>query len=150
MIRELKPHDKIYFEKLFFYDITRFIQTLSSGLRISDDNFDLLLDLTNEDFYEDMKSLEYDNPSRLNKVLTAHYVTEFLLAVLQFTFAFFVKGTSSVGQKEKQKEKRVYDHRKPLEADFDLRDTAFVHTEHLVQSFGAVSKQIAESLGQIW
>lgn len=90
-MRELKEHDREYFEKSFSQDITRFISTICKDLRVDNQIFHLILDLQAQENYEQMKELELDQPHLLNKVLTTHFTTEFLLSVLQFTFAFFVR-----------------------------------------------------------
>ena len=58
---------------------------------MNDKNMNLMLDLTNEHFYDDMRELESSDPHRLDQVLAAHFVTKFVLDILQFSSAHFMR-----------------------------------------------------------
>ena len=70
-----------------------FIKTIATGLdnTMNEANMSLMLDLTNEHFYEDMKDMEKDDPARLDQILAAHFVTKFVLDIMQFSCAHFVR-----------------------------------------------------------
>ena len=111
--------------------------TISEGLAITDSNFDLLLDLTYECGYDSMKDLEFSDPAKLDKVLTAHFVTKFLTDVLQFCTAFYVKVKGAGDKKEEKPTREVYDHRKKIEAGLDFKD-AHCDLEFVVGHFEKV------------
>ena len=92
-LRKLKEDDLEFFNKEFFFVVRQFIRSIANGLdnTMTEDGVELMLKLTNEDFYDDMKELERNEPERLDKTLASHFVTKFLLDVIQFCFTFFVK-----------------------------------------------------------
>lgn len=108
----MKEHDKVYFETEFVTEMVSFIKIITSGLEnvIGNNNFDLLTDLNNESFYDEMKDLEDSDPKRLDQVLSAHYVTRFLTDILQFGVAYFTRAISKAQGKEPE-QRRLYDHR---------------------------------------
>lgn len=97
-----------------------------------------------------MKDLEIDDPIKLDLVNRAHFVTHFLHNVLQFSFAFFIRGTYSEKQKENQKQRRMYDHRTALEFELDVRDTALLGFEFIVESFKELIEHIYKTLERMW
>ena len=72
------------------------MRSISDGLdnTMTEAGVELMLKLTNEDYYDDMKELERNDPERLDKTLASHFVTKFLLDIIQFCFTFFVKARS--------------------------------------------------------
>ena len=148
-IRELKEDEKEYFEKDFSGDITRFILAISSGVKgvMTNSNMDLMLSLTNESFYDEMKELEDSDPKNLDLVLTSHFVTKFLVDVLQFSFAFFVRASNAGSEPDK---KSFYDHRKKVDLDRDCKETALLNLEFVVANFEQIVMVSVESLNSIW
>ena len=49
---------------------------------MTNSNMSLMLDLTNEHFYDEMTELEKTDPQRLDHTLAAHFVTKFVLDFL--------------------------------------------------------------------
>jgi len=121
-MRELKAHDKAFFEQDFCEQVISFIKAISSNLKgvMNDKNYDLMLDLTNENFYDDMKDLEDDEPTRLDQVLASHFVTKFILDVLQFCYAYLVRAKTAASLNPPDK-KQFYDHRTPIILEQDCQ-----------------------------
>jgi hypothetical protein len=73
-----------FFEKDLCAEMVRFVKIVGSNLKgvMNDSNLDVMLDLTYEHFYDGMKDMEDEQPERLDQVLTAHFVTKFILDVL--------------------------------------------------------------------
>ena len=95
-LRELSKDDLDFFKKEFPIVVSWFINQITKGLEraISNlDGFNLLLDLTYEKFYDEMTEMERKEGEKLDRIMSAHFVTKFLIDVLQFSFAFFVKAT---------------------------------------------------------
>jgi hypothetical protein len=46
------------------------------------DGFNLLLDLTYEKFYDEMTEMVRKEPQKLDKIMSAHFVSKFLIDVL--------------------------------------------------------------------
>jgi hypothetical protein len=46
------------------------------------DGFNLLLDLTYEKFYDEMTEMERKEGEKLDRIMSAHFVTKFLIDVL--------------------------------------------------------------------
>lgn len=88
-----------------------FVNNISRGLerQVNIDSFDLLLDLTYESFYDQMTEMEKDEPKKLDLILTSHYVSRFLLDMLQFSFAYFVR--AEMVNEFAPSERALYDHR---------------------------------------
>ena len=57
---------------------------------MNDSNMNLMLDLTQEHFYDEMTELEKTNPAKLDHTLAAHFVTKFVLDFLQFSSAHLI------------------------------------------------------------
>lgn len=57
---------------------------------MTNSNMSLMLDLTNEHFYDEMTELEKTDPERLDHTLAAHFVTKFVLDFLQFSSAHLI------------------------------------------------------------
>lgn len=92
-IRHLDEDDVKFFKSDFAYIVIYFIKSVTMGLEkssLNNDNLDLLLDLTQESFYDDMKILEAKDPKKLDTILSSHFITKFLLDVLQFSYAYYV------------------------------------------------------------
>lgn len=70
----------------------KFIKSISAGLdgKMNDAAADLMLNLTNENFYDGMKELEKSDPAWLDSTLSSHFVTKFLMEIQQFIFGYFV------------------------------------------------------------
>ena len=121
-IREMKAHDKKFFETELCNEMISFVKVVSSNLKgvMNDKNLDLMLDLTNENFYDEMKDMEEEQPERLDQVLTAHFVTKFILDVLQFLFAYLVRAKTAA-QLNPPEERRFYDHRRNLTLQDDCQ-----------------------------
>ena len=77
---------------------------------IDNQNFDLLADLTYESNYDLMKDLEKNDPFKLDQVLSAHFLSKFLLDILQFSFCYFVVALPLNKEEEKAKH-QLNDHR---------------------------------------
>lgn len=48
---------------------------------MTDQGMEQMLDLTNENYYDEMKEMEVNDPEKLDKTLAAHFVTKFLLDI---------------------------------------------------------------------
>lgn len=83
-IRKLSQEDEIFFKKHFTKVVIWFIQNISQGLdqQVTGESFNLMLDLTYESFYDDMTKMEKEDPQKLDKALSAHFVTRALLDFL--------------------------------------------------------------------
>jgi hypothetical protein len=83
-IRHLDEGDLQFFEDSFYLVVIEFMKSISEGLdkTINNSTFNLLLDLTNENFYDEMVELGKNEPHKLDAVLSSHFVTKFSLDVL--------------------------------------------------------------------
>jgi hypothetical protein len=59
-IRHLSEEDLTFFRQSFYLVLIEFIKSISQGLEkvVNNETFNLLLDLTNEHFYDEMKEME--------------------------------------------------------------------------------------------
>jgi hypothetical protein len=133
-LRELKKHDAVYFETGFAQDLVHFIEGITAGLKIDEASFWLLMDLTTEEMYDQMKLLEYNDPRKMDAVLSAHFCTKFLVDILQFTHAFFVKADPELRESEAR---TFYDHRTKLLCDIDGK-TASLKLSFFTDAIGKV------------
>ena len=113
-LRKLDDDDLAYFRSDFCHVVVWFIESVTQNLEgaLSKGNWDLLLDMTYERNYEQMVKLEKESPAELDKVLSVHFVTGFMLDILQFCFAFFVVAKPINSETPKRE---IYDHRLPLD-----------------------------------
>jgi hypothetical protein len=113
-IRHLSEDDQTFFRTTFYLIMVQFIKSISTGLHKVVDNstFNLLLDLTEDRFYDEMKEMERKQPQKLDQILSAHFVSKFCIDVLQFSFAYFVEAQ---GTKEEPEKRSLYDHRTPID-----------------------------------
>ena len=84
-IRHLDEDEVDFFKKEFTYIVIYFIKCVSFDTEknaINNSNVDLLLNLTQESFYDEMKQLEKDDPAKLDNMLSSHFITKFLLDIL--------------------------------------------------------------------
>ena len=85
--------------------------------------------------------MEDEEPERLDLVLSTHFVTKFLLDVIQFSSAFYIR--CEYQQHTLPDKRSLYDHRKPLDLTQDLSHTAhilkFTYTSHLFEEIIGVS-----------
>jgi hypothetical protein len=83
-LRKLTEDELVFFRTNFYLVLVEFIKSISQGLhkQINNETFNLLLDLTNEHFYDEMKEMERKEPQKLDKMQASHFVTKFCLDVL--------------------------------------------------------------------
>lgn len=107
-----------------------------------------MLDLTNESFYDEMKKMEKDEPQKLDKALSAHFVTRALLDFLQFSFAYFVKADPV--NETTPEEKSFYDHRKGIDAVSDGANIGLLKLSYLIDNFEDLLRELMAALIKIW
>ena len=135
--------------------MTHFITIVTKNLDNAVDNttFDTLLDLTYEKSYDQMKKMERESPQKLDLLFASHFSTKFLLDMLQFCFAYFVKAKGShkfTEEEAKLKLRELYDHRTPVNLQKDGVETASLELEFVVKNFENITKAALESIFRIW
>lgn len=84
-LRELNKDDIDFFKKEFPIVVSWFINQITKGLEkviTNTDGLNLLIDLTYDKFYDDMTEMERKEPQKLDRIMSAHFVTKFLIDVL--------------------------------------------------------------------
>mmetsp|Transcript_6748 Transcript_6748/g.11315 ORF Transcript_6748/g.11315 Transcript_6748/m.11315 type:complete len:208 (+) Transcript_6748:959-1582(+) len=119
---------------------------------ITNENVEKLLDLTYEKNYDMMKEMEESEPRKLDRLLASHFASKFLLDILQFAFAYFVKAQPFFSETEEERLKRreLYDHRSLLDEVVDGRDSSLLRLEMITPNFKSLLKSVVETLGKIW
>lgn len=106
--------------------------------------FNYYMDFTNPNFIDEYEEEEHKNPEKLYGVESAHYTICYLFDLLQFTFQFMVM-TEPVLKKEEGKmevddpKAKIYDHRKPIDAESDL---VFYKFKYYFESFEDVLSEV--------
>ena len=77
--------------------------------------------------------MEKDDPKKLDLILTSHFVSRFLLDMLQFCFAYFVK--AELVNEYAPPERAVYDHRARVDVEKDGADIALTSLTYLIDNF---------------
>ena len=149
-IRHLSDDDMEFFKNVFSLVVVEFIKSISSGLdkTVNNDTFSLLLSLTYDSYYDEMEELEKKDPQTLDSTLSSHFVTRFLLDVLQFSFAFFVDAKSE--NQEEPDKRMIYDHRKPIDLELDGTKTGLLNLRYILPNFEQIMVALVGALDQIW
>jgi len=149
-IRKLNSDDEQFFKRQFCKVVIWFVNNISRGLerQVNIDSFNLLLDLTYESFYDQMTDMEKDEPKKLDLILTSHYVSRFLLDMLQFSFAYFVR--AEMVNESVPSERALYDHRAQVDAEKDGADIALTSLTYLIDNFEELLRVLMQSLNAIW
>ena len=130
--------------------VKQFIISISHGLEgvMNDSAMQLMLDLTHEHFYDEMTDLAKSEPTRLDHTLAAHFVTKFVLDFLQFGSAHLI--TAKPHNTKPTAARQLYDHRAPVDIDFDGAGSASLKLSYVIPNFEEVMKACVESLAKIW
>ena len=92
--------------------------------------------------------MEKSDPKKLDKLLSSHFVTIFLLDVLGFCYAYFFRAKNICD--EVPEKKFLYDHRKPVCKDQDGFKTCAIEIEPIVPTFDVIMLSIIDGLDSVW
>ena len=80
-----------------------------------------------------MKILEKDDPAKLDSILSSHYITKFLVDILQFSYAYYV--VAEPENQEKPAKYEIFDQRKPFDKFADGKNASLVNLRFLITPF---------------
>ena len=107
-----------------------------------------MLDLTYESYYDDMTALAKSDPQKLDEILCTHYLTHFLVDLLQFCFAYFVKGNTL--NEFMPQSRTIYDHRQPICRHTDGADISLLAFSYFIPCLPATLKELTDALNILW
>ena len=95
-----------------------------------------------------MTTMAKNEPEKLDMALCSHFVTQVLLDLLQFNFAYFVK--AELVNQMMPPQRSIYDHRKQIDPVNDGANTALLKLSYLIDNIEDLLKVVVIALGKIW
>ena len=95
-----------------------------------------------------MTEMSKNEPEKLDKALSSHFVSNLLLDFLQFSFAYFVKA-DTINESDLP-EGSPYDYIQPIDPESDGANNCLLKLTYLIDNFEDMLKEIVDSLARIW